>query len=124
MSPSSSAARRCLSERRRQLADRRQAARTFLGGFVEGVRFEADGRLATLLDEVQRQMRARFADRIRELTRRTRRAPLPWSAAATSAAETRAARLRTLEAEIAALDGAAERVRALGEGIGRRTAQA
>jgi hypothetical protein len=36
---------------------------------VEEVRFEADGRLASLPDEVQRQMRARFADRIRELRR-------------------------------------------------------
>ena len=58
-----------LDERRRQLADRRQQARSFLGGFVEEVRFEADGRLASLLDDVQRQMRARFADRIRELRR-------------------------------------------------------
>ena len=64
-----SAARRSLSERRRQLADRRQQARTFLGEFVEEVRFEADGRLASLLDEIQRQMRARFADRIGELHR-------------------------------------------------------
>ena len=58
-----------LSERRRQLADRRQQARSFVAGFVEEVRFEADGRLASLLDEVQRQMRARFAERIRELRR-------------------------------------------------------
>ena len=33
-----------LSERRRQLADRRQQARAFLGTFLEEVRFEADGR--------------------------------------------------------------------------------
>ena len=58
-----------LSERRRQLADRRQQARAFLAEFVEEVRFETDGRLASLLDDVQRQMRARFADRIRELRR-------------------------------------------------------
>ena len=41
-----------------------QQARAFLGTFLEEVRFEADGRLASLLDDVQRQMRARFADRI------------------------------------------------------------
>ena len=58
-----------LSERRRQLADRRQQARTFLADFVEEVRFQVDGRLATLLDEIQRQMRARFTERIRELRR-------------------------------------------------------
>lgn len=112
-----------LSERRRQLTDRRQAARSFLGDFVEGVRFETDGRLATLIDDVQRQMRARFADRIRELTRTYTDSAAALEAAATSAAETRAGRQRTLEAEIAALDGAAERVRALGEGIVERTAQ-
>jgi Dynamin family len=58
-----------LSERKRQLADRRQQARAFLASFVEEVRFEVDGRLASLLDDVQRGMRARFADRIRELRR-------------------------------------------------------
>jgi 16S rRNA C1402 (ribose-2'-O) methylase RsmI len=58
-----------LSERKRQLADRRQQARAFLASFVEEVRFETDGRLASLLDDVQRAMRARFADRIRELRR-------------------------------------------------------
>ena len=58
-----------LDERRRQLADRRQQARSFLIEFTEEVRFETDGRLASLLEEVQRQMRARFADRIRELRR-------------------------------------------------------
>jgi hypothetical protein len=58
-----------VSERRRQLADRRQQARTFLAEFVEEVRFQVDGRLATLLDEIQRQMRARFTDRIHELRR-------------------------------------------------------
>ena len=58
-----------LSERRRQLTDRRQQARAFLAGFVEEVRFETDGRLASLIGEIQRQMRARFTDRIRELHR-------------------------------------------------------
>ena len=32
-------------ERRRQLTDRRQQARTFVAGFIEDVRFEVDGRL-------------------------------------------------------------------------------
>ncbi|MGP1674152.1 MAG: dynamin family protein [Candidatus Limnocylindrales bacterium] len=105
-----------LSERRRQLTDRRQAARSFLSDFVEGVRFETDGRLATLIDDVQRQMRARFADRIRELTRTYTDSAEALEAAATSAAATRAGRQRVLEAEIAALDAAAERIRALGGG--------
>ncbi len=105
-----------LSERRRQLTDRRQAARSFLGDFVEGVRFETDGRLATLIDDVQRQMRARFADRIRELTRTYTDSAAALEAAASSAAATRAGRQRALEAEIAALDMAAEQVLALGGG--------
>ena len=58
-----------LDSRRRQLADRRQQARSFLGTFLEEVRFEAEGRLVSLLDDLQRQMRARFADRIGELRR-------------------------------------------------------
>ena len=40
-----------LDSRRRQLADRRQQARSFLATFLEEVRFEADGRLVSLLDD-------------------------------------------------------------------------
>ncbi len=60
-------------ERRRQLTDRRQEARTFVARFVENVRFEVDGRLTSLEGTLQRDMRARFAARIAEL-RRTHRA--------------------------------------------------
>jgi hypothetical protein len=56
-------------ERRRQLTDRRQQARTFVAGFIEDVRFEVDGRLATLSGTLQRDMRSRFTDRIVELGR-------------------------------------------------------
>jgi hypothetical protein len=93
-----------LSERRRQLADRRQQARTFLGDFVEEVRFQVDGRLATLLDEIQRQMRARFAERIREL-RRTfgdSVAALERGAAEESAGRDR--RLTEIRSDLAELD--------------------
>jgi hypothetical protein len=93
-----------LSERRRQLADRRQQARTFLGDFVEEVRFQVDGRLATLLDEIQRQMRARFAERIREL-RRTfgdSVAALERGAAEESAGRDR--RLTQIRSDLAELD--------------------
>ena len=58
-----------VDERRRQLADRRQQARAFVSGFIEDVQFEADGRLSTLLGDLERQMRARFAERIRQLQR-------------------------------------------------------
>lgn len=105
-----------LSERRRQRTDRRQAARSFLEDFVEGVRFETDGRLATLIDDIQRQMRARFADRIRELTRTYTDSATALEASAASAEVDRAGRLRALDGEIAALDAAAERIRALGGG--------
>ena len=93
-----------LGERRRQLADRRQQARTFLAGFVEEVRFEADGRLASLLDEIQRQMRARFADRIRELHRTYTESAVALERAAEQAEAERHARLPTVRSELAAID--------------------
>ena len=94
-----------LGERRRQLADRRQQARTFLAGFVEEVRFEADGRLASLLDEIQRQMRARFADRIRELHRTYTDSAAALERAAEQAEAERAARHRVVRAGLDELDG-------------------
>ena len=93
-----------LSERRRQLADRRQQARAFLGTFLEEVRFEADGRLASLLDDVQRQMRARFADRIHELRRTFAETAEALERAAAQADESGRARRPELAAELAEID--------------------
>jgi len=106
-----------LDERRRQLADRRQQARSFLAGFVEEVRFEVDGRLASLLDEVQRQMRARFADRIHELRRTIAESAAALERATEQAEADRRARLVTVRAEVAAIDDL--RTRATGLDIGR-----
>ena len=100
-----------LSERRRQLADRRQQARSFLAGFFEQVRFEADGRLASLLDEVRRQMRARFADRIRELHRTYAESAAALEGATEEAQREGQARLPAVQAELAEVD--ALRVRAM-----------
>lgn len=61
--------REVLHERKRLLTERRQQARSFVGEFVDNVRFEVEGRLAALLTELEGQMRARFAERIEELTR-------------------------------------------------------
>jgi hypothetical protein len=93
-----------LSERRRQLADRRQQARAFLGTFLEEVRFEADGRLASLLDDVQRQMRARFADRIQELRRTFAETAEALERSAAQADESQRARRPVLAAELAEID--------------------
>ncbi len=93
-----------LSERRRQLADRRQQARSFVAGFVEEVRFEADGRLASLLDEVQRQMRARFAERIRELRRTFSESDAALDRAGEQAEADSRARVPALRVELAAVD--------------------
>ena len=93
-----------MSERRRQLADRRQQARSFVSGFFEEVRFEADGRLASLLDDVQRQMRARFSERIRELRRTFGESAAALERAAEGAETERRARLAALEGELAAID--------------------
>jgi hypothetical protein len=102
-----------LDERRRQLADRRQQARSFLGGFVEEVRFEADGRLASLLDEVQRQMRARFADRIRELRRTFAESATALERATEQAESERRARFVAVHAELSSIDDIRGRVVAL-----------
>jgi hypothetical protein len=93
-----------LNERRRQLADRRQQARAFLGTFLEEVRFEADGRLASLLDDVQRQMRARFADRIHELRRTFAETAEALERSAAQADESQRARRPELAAELAEID--------------------
>jgi hypothetical protein len=93
-----------LDERRRQLADRRQQARSFLGSFIEEVRFEADGRLASLLDDVQRQMRARFADRIRELRRTYAESAAALESATERAESERVQRLAAVRTELTAID--------------------
>ena len=104
-----------LSERRRQLADRRQQARSFVAGFVEEVRFEADGRLASLLDEVQRQMRARFAERIRELRRTFAESAAGLERAGEQADDRAAARASTTCAiDLAGID----ELRDAGRGVG------
>ena len=102
-----------LDERRRKLADRRQQARSFVAGFVEEVRFEADGRLASLLDDVQRQMRARFADRIRELRRTFAESAAALERATERAEAERLARLAVLASETAAIDDLLDRARSL-----------
>ena len=103
-----------LSERRRQLTDRRQQARSFIGEFVDEVRFEADGRLATLVDDVQRQMRARFADRILELHRTYTDSAEALESAAAQAGEGRRRRRDELLGALVELDAVAARIAALG----------
>jgi hypothetical protein len=95
-----------LDERRRRLTDRRQQARTFLGELVEEIRFQVDGRLTSVLDEMQRQMRSSFTERIAELDRTVgATANALERAAKREAAErrARAAEVRTTMAEIDAL---------------------
>ena len=105
-----------LDSRRRQLADRRQQARSFLGTFLEEVRFEADGRLVSLLDDLQRQMRARFADRIAELRRTVAETATALESATNQAESERRARLDALAADLAGIDGLQGRVRRLDGG--------
>ena len=103
-----------LSERRRQLADRRQQARAFLASFVEEVRFETDGRLASLLDDVQRGMRARFADRIRELRRTFAETAAGLESAMAVAETSGGARLAELARDLAEIDDLRARADAVG----------
>lgn len=90
-----------LDERRRRLIDRRQQARTFLAELVEEIRFQVDGRLTGVIDEMQRQMRARFTDRIGELHRTVSHSVVALEKAGKQEASTRRAR----EAEVAAALG-------------------
>ncbi|HUG29025.1 MAG TPA: dynamin family protein [Candidatus Limnocylindria bacterium] len=102
-----------IDERRRLLADRRQQARSFLSEFLAEVRFEADGRLALLLGEVQRQIRAGFTERIREL-RRTYAETTEALERATEQAETeQRARLTSVQAKLRHIEELRDRAIAL-----------
>ncbi len=94
-------------ERRRQLTDRRQEARTFIARFVENVRFEVDGRLISLDGTLQRDMRARFTSRIAELRRTHRAMAEAIERSVTQVAADRERRLGELEASFGALGRAA-----------------
>lgn len=96
--------KRISDERRRQLIDRRQEARTFLARFVDDVRFEVDGRIDALVGDIQREMRDHYRDRIRQLQRaNTERARALERAMEQDAAE-RKARIEDLGARVTALD--------------------
>jgi dynamin family protein len=96
--------REVAGERRRQLTDRRQEARTFVGQFVEDVRFEVDGRLASLGGTLQRDMRARFTRRIGELSRTYQETAHAIERSMVQGAADRDLRLREIRAELAPLD--------------------
>jgi len=106
-------------ERRRQLTDRRQQARDFVARFVEDVRFEVDGRLDALVAQLQRDMRARFGERIAELGRTRRDAARAIERAMADDAAARSRRLATLVDELAALDDLAGRIAILESSAGR-----
>jgi hypothetical protein len=93
-----------VDERKRQLADRRQQARSFLATFVEDVRFEVEGRLTMLLGDLERQMRSRFIDRLRQLQRTNEEAAEALEGAVEQSSAGREARLETLRIELASLD--------------------
>lgn len=99
--------------RRRQLTDRRQQARTFVGQFGEDVRFEVDGRLATLSGQLQRDMRVRFGDRIGELARTYRETADAIEGTMTRSASEREGRLGELSRQLGPLEEVAARTDAL-----------
>ena len=102
-----------LDERRRRLVDRRQQARTFLGDLVEEIRFQVDGRLTTLLDEMQRQLRAHFSERIAELHRTVGESARALERAAKGEAAEHRSRQAQVDATLAEIDALAERAGAL-----------
>jgi hypothetical protein len=100
-------------ERRRQLTDRRQQARTFVGQFAEDVRFEVDGRLATVTGQLQRDMRVRFGERIGELARTYRETATAIEGTMARSAAERDERLHELSRQIGPLEELAARTDAL-----------
>ena len=102
-----------LDERRRRLIDRRQHARTFLSDLVEELRFQVEGRLTTVFDEMQRQMRAHFADRIAELHRTVGASASALERAAKREAIERRARQADVESTLQSIEALDERVTGL-----------
>jgi dynamin family protein len=100
-------------ERRRQLTDRRQQARTFVGQFAEDVRFEVDGRLATLSGQLQRDMRVRFGERIGELARTYRETAAAIERTMARSTSERDERLAELSRQLGRLEELAARTDAL-----------
>jgi hypothetical protein len=100
-----------LDERRRRLLDRRQQARTFLGELIEEIRFHVEGRLTTLLDELQRQLRAQFSERIAELHRTVGESARALERAAKREAAERRSRQAQVEGALAQIDALHGRLR-------------
>ena len=105
-----------LDERRRRLTDRRQQARTFLADLIEEVRFQVDGRLTGVLDEMQRQMRARFIDRIGELHLTVAASAAALDAAARREDAERRSRLAEVDDALASIDALHERLQVVDAG--------
>ena len=103
-----------LDERRRRLTDRRQQARSFLDDLIEEIRFQVDGRLAGVIDEMQRQMRSRFGDRIAELQATVAAGLSALERAADQEATERAARASEVAATSAEIDALRERLQRMG----------
>jgi hypothetical protein len=102
-----------LDERRRRLTDRRQQARTFVSDLIEEIRFQVEGRLTRVLDEMQRQMRARFTERIAELHRTVGESAAALERSARQEETDRRARLAELAGTIETVDGLHDRAKAL-----------
>ncbi|HSS35678.1 MAG TPA: hypothetical protein VLR93_05340, partial [Patescibacteria group bacterium] len=76
-------------------------------------RFEVDGRLATLSGTLQRDMRARFTDRIGELGRTYQETAAAIERSLAQDAVDRDRRLAEIQAELSPLDGFARQAEAL-----------
>ena len=105
--------RQVAEERRRRLIDRRQAARTFVGQFIENVQFEIDGRLRSLTADLRARMSSAFGDRIEELRRTHAESAAALERALEQDDAERSRRLPTLRAELAELDALVAQVSGL-----------
>ena len=102
--------RQIVDARRRQLADRRQDARAFLAPFIEDVRFEVDGRLGTMVGDLQRQMRSHYVQRIGELRRTNEAGVQALERTVEQDRDKGRARIKELRADVAVLEALRARI--------------
>ena len=101
-----------LDERKRQLTQRRQQARTSVRQFLDDVQFEVTKTTRDLSRQLQRQLRDHFSERIAELTRTYAQAADGLQKALTQGEAERTARRRELEGITSDLDKLARSIEA------------
>jgi hypothetical protein len=96
-----------------QAAERRSSAEA-VGSTPAGTRFQVEGHLTSVMDEMQRQMRARFTERIAELQRTVAASAAALDKAAKREAAERRSRTAEVEAALAGIAAFEVQLRTVG----------